>query len=136
MSIEEYRNILDNGPTYEKPKQRHNDSEHQLQCACIQWFRYIYPSHVILAIPNAARRSARMGAYMKQEGMLTGCPDLLIPEARKGYNCLWIEMKNGKKGHLSEAQKEVHKQLLTLGNQVKVARNKDEFINTVTEYFN
>lgn len=136
MSIEEFHNILDNGAQADKPKQHHGTPEHNLQCECVSWFRTWYSKHFISAMPNAAKRSVIMGAMMKAEGLVTGMPDLLIPEARKGYNILWIEMKNGKKGRLSEAQKLVHKQLSSLGNLVKVARSKEEFIQIVTEYFN
>lgn len=56
--------------SYKKPA---ND-EHRIQCACVKWFRLEYPKlkDMLFAVPNAARRSARNGAYMKDEGMLPG----------------------------------------------------------------
>jgi hypothetical protein len=75
-------------------------SEHDEQVAVINWadaMSYKYPELSLLyAVPNAAKRSPKLAAYMKAEGLKAGVPDLCLPVARKGYNGLYIEMK--KKG--------------------------------------
>ena len=45
-------------------------------------------SYVLFAIPNAARRSARNGAYMKDEGMLPGVSDLILLKSNRHYGAL------------------------------------------------
>jgi hypothetical protein len=54
------------------------------------------------AIPNAARRSLRMGARMKAEGLQSGVADLciMLPDGK----VIWLELKTGK-GRQSLAQK-------------------------------
>ena len=71
---------------------------------------------------------------MRMEGQLAGIPDLHIPIARNGYNSLYIEMKNGKSGRLSENQTEMIKRLRGYGNKVEVVRSFEEFQKIVEEY--
>ena len=134
MSIEEFNMILENG-TVEEQRAHHGDPEHRLQCQIIRYFRLQYADHMIMAIPNAGKRSLRMGAYMKAEGLLPGIPDLLIPVARCGFNNLWVEVKNGKKGRLSDAQKEAHAMLTAQGGKVVVVRYFEDFVEACKQYF-
>jgi hypothetical protein len=119
-----------------KQRKRPSDNEHRIQCACIKLFRYLYPHYIIYAIPNGGQRNAIVAAKLKAEGVLAGIPDIHIPMARNGYHSLYIEMKNGKAGRLSDAQKEMHTRLQDYGNKVAVCRNTKEFINTINEYLN
>jgi len=114
---------------------RHGDPEHRLQCKMIRWFRLQHTNHLCVAIPNGGQRNKIVAAKMKQEGVTAGMPDLLIPEPRHGYNNLWIEVKNGKAGRLSEVQKEMHERLTDHGNKVVVVRSFEEFVEVVNEYF-
>lgn len=116
------------------PRRHHADHEHNLQVACVQWFRMQYPHHLIYAIPNGGQRNAIVAAKLKAEGVTAGIPDLHIPTARNGYHSLYIEMKNGKKGRLSEHQKQTIKRLQDAGHKVAVCRNIQEFINEVNNY--
>ena len=52
-----------------------------------------YPQYqnILFAIPNAARRTPRIGAYMKDEGMLPGVADLIFLKSKANHR------KNGKK---------------------------------------
>ena len=120
----------------ESQRKRPRDNEHRIQCACIKWFRYQYPSAIIYAIPNGGQRNAIVAAKLKAEGVLAGVPDVHIPIARKGFHSLYIEIKNGKKGVLSDRQKEVIDKLIAEGHKVVVCRSVDEFIKEVEEYLN
>lgn len=110
-------------------------SEHELQVACVNWFRLVYPEYLIYAIPNGGYRAATTAKLMKAEGQTAGIPDLHIPIARSGYNSLYIELKNGKAGRLSDHQKAMHEKLTNLGNKVAVVRDFEQFVKTTKEYF-
>lgn len=109
-------------------------SEHDLQVACVRWFRLQYPHEIIMAIPNGGYRTAKTAALMKAEGQLAGVPDLFVPTARGGYYGLWIEMKNGKAGRLSDLQKQMHETLRSHGYQVEVCRDEVQFRDIISKY--
>lgn len=114
-----------------KPK----GEEHQIQASCIRWFRLQYPQlrNILFAIPNAARRSARNGAYMKEEGMLAGVSDLILLKSNRFYGALCIEMK--KPGEYQKpVQKEWQKTVESVGNKYVVCRSLEEFIEVVNSY--
>ena len=112
------------------------NTEHHLQVECVQWFRLAHKHDgIIYAIPNGGLRDGTTAAKMKMEGALSGVPDLHIPVPRHGYASLYIEMKNGKAGRLSENQKEIIEQLRKLGNKVEVVRTLNEFMEVVNNYF-
>lgn len=112
-------------------------TEHHLQVECVRWFRFKHSKDgIIYAIPNGGKRDHTTAAEMKAEGVVSGVPDLHIPVPRNGYASLYIEMKNGKEGRLSEHQKEMIDKLRNLGNKVEVARTFDEFKEVVDDYFN
>ena len=109
-------------------------SEHDLQVSCVTWFRFMYPKHIIMAIPNGGYRTATTARIMKAEGQLAGVPDLFVPVPAGGFHGLWIEMKNGKAGRLSEAQKYMHDNLRANGYAVEVVRDAVQFRSVVTNY--
>lgn len=84
-----------------------SDLEHLNQAALFSWAKSAekrYPElQWMFAVPNAAKRSVRLAARMKAEGLKSGVPDILLPVARMGYHGLFIEMK-APKGRLSENQ--------------------------------
>lgn len=98
-------------------KQTSTQYEHYEQVNLFSWLALKeaqYPElESVYAIPNAAKRSARQGAWMKAEGMKAGVPDVVFPlmrtiygpetqESRSGvlprefhtYGGLYIEMKS------------------------------------------
>jgi VRR-NUC domain len=83
-------------------------SEHQIQVAFIKEVRFLEPRYpelkTLFAVPNAAKRSFKLAAMLKAEGMLSGVPDIILPVARQGFNGLMIEFKKPKTGKLTEAQ--------------------------------
>ena len=68
--------------------------ETQEQATFISWFRFQFPGVLIFAIPNGAhlagdaKARARHMARLKWEGVVSGIPDLCIPEWQT-----WIEFK-------------------------------------------
>lgn len=117
-----------------KNKGKVANTEHELQVQCVQWFRWVYPKEIIMAIPNGGYRTKTTASIMKAEGQLAGVPDLFVPAARGDYHGLWIEMKNGKAGHLSDAQKAMHQKLTEKGYKVVTCRDSITFRDEVSKY--
>lgn len=109
-------------------------TEHHLQVECVRWFRLQYPNYIIYSIPNGGYRSSTTAKEMKMEGQLPGIPDLCVPVAKKGHHSLYLEMKNGKQGRLSDHQKEIIPILEREGHKVVVCRTFDEFRKEIEEY--
>ena len=109
-------------------------TEHEIQVNCVNYFRLRYPKGLIYAIPNGGQRNVIVAAKLKAEGVLSGVPDLHIPIAKKGFHTLYIEVKNGKSGRLSENQKTTMEKLKSEGHKCEVCRSIDEFKNIVDNY--
>lgn len=129
MTIEELRKYNER-----KNRGKAAPTEHDLQVQCVRWFRYKYRGALIYAIPNGTYTTKKSASKLVSEGVRHGIPDLHIPIANHGYNSLYIEMKNGKAGRLSEHQKEMITKLECLGNKVIVCRTLEEFIKEVESY--
>lgn len=110
------------------------DIEHQIQVNCVNYFRLRWRNALIFAIPNGGARDIRVAQKLKAEGVLAGVPDLCIPISRNGYNGLYIEMKAGKKGVVSDKQKDVMARLEENGYLCKVCRSLDDFMKVVDDY--
>ena len=108
--------------------------ESNTQLECIYWFDLAYPKKLRYAIPNGGFRNAIEAARMKREGILSGIPDICIPESNKSFNGLYIEMKS-KKGKLRPNQIEIMARLQKNGYCVQTCYNFDEFKETVDKYF-
>lgn len=112
------------------------NNEHNLQVACVRAFRYKYPNAIIYAVPNGGQRSIKTAAALKAEGVTSGVPDLFVAEARGGYHGLYIEMKDGKKGRVSENQAEMMARLIEKGYKCVVCRDFEEFERDTDNYMN
>ena len=79
-----------------------------------------------VAIPNAGKRSGRMGARMKDEGLTPGAADLcvLLPKGR----CIWMETKTAK-GRQSDKQKGFQARCLRLGHVYVLVRSVQDAID-------
>lgn len=130
MTIEELHKLWD-----KKNKGKAANTEHDLQVACLRWLQFAHPRVLCYAIPNGGYRTITTARAMRAEGQKAGMPDLHFPIARHGYNSLYIEIKNGKAGRLSEQQKEMHKRLRDYGNKVVVCKNLDDFKIEINNYF-
>ena len=130
MSTDELRRIM------YRDSRKAAATEHDLQVGCVRWFRYEFTAFapLLFAIPNGGRRDYVAAAKLKAEGVVPGVPDLLLAVPRGGYHALWIEMKNGKAGELSPAQKEMHVNLRTQGYRVEVCRTFDAFVTIIRDY--
>jgi len=131
MTIDELRNI--NNAVKSK---HHSSPEHQLQCECVRWFDIQYPQLLLYAIPNGGARSATTGAMLKREGVRRGIPDLHLALPRGQYNGLYVEMKNGKKGRVSDEQNSVIEYLVKNNYKVEVCRDFDSFREIINSYIN
>ncbi|MBR2266612.1 MAG: VRR-NUC domain-containing protein [Paludibacteraceae bacterium] len=131
MTIAEYKQMM-----MKKNKGKVAPSEHDLQVACVQRFRYQYPqfAKLLFSIPNGGYRTAKTAAIMKAEGQTAGVPDIFFAVARKGKHGLWIELKNGKAGRLSPLQKEMIALLEQEGYACAVCHSLDEFQVTIQDY--
>jgi hypothetical protein len=108
--------------------------EHQLQVSCVNYYRYKWSDGLIYAIPNGGKRNIGVARSMKAEGVLSGVPDLHVPIARCGYHSLYIELKNGSKGRVSESQEAMMRRLAQEGHLCVVVRDIDGFMNLVDSY--
>jgi hypothetical protein len=110
------------------------NQEHFLQVACVNWFRLQYPKELIYAIPNGGPRNIITAKKLKAEGVTAGIPDLFVAAACGGYNGIYIELKNGKQGTVSENQKSIIAHLQNKGYKVAVSRSFEDFVSTINVY--
>lgn len=131
MTAEEYQRLL-----ARRNRGKAASSEHTLQVSCVNAFRILYPQYkrLLMAIPNGGYRTRTTACMMKAEGQQAGVPDMLLALARRGYHGLWIEMKNGKAGRVSDHQKEMIALLREQGYACAVCRTQDEFLRYVKAY--
>lgn len=111
-------------------------SEHDLQVQCVRWFRLYYPKYarLLFAIPNGGQRNRIVAAKLKAEGVVAGVPDLFLAVPKGAYHGLWIEMKNGKAGKVSNKQNDMINVLKEQGYQCEVARSFNEFEGVIRDY--
>ena len=131
-----YEEMIKKAQSY-KLRKKPTDIEHQIQCACVKWFRLKYPklNKVLIAVPNGGRRDAITGAKLKDEGVVSGVADLVLLKSNRYYGGLAIEMKKPG-GYQSPAQKEWQKECEAAGNKYVVCRSLNEFMKVVTDYLN
>lgn len=112
------------------------EGEHDLQVTCVQLFRWKHRelAGLLFAIPNGGQRNAVVAAKLKAEGVTAGVPDLLLAVMRGGYGGLFVEMKNGKAGRVSDAQVAKIEELRAAGYKVEICRNSRDFEEVVEKY--
>ncbi len=119
-------------------------SESTLQSQCVTWFKAQFPNIIIFAIPNAAKRSFRLAAKMKREGMVSGIPDLFVANGCITQNCiypqvleyygLFIEMKRTPKDKTTDNQNHYLQKLQDAGYKTAVCHSFEEFVKVTKEY--
>ena len=115
-----------------------NQIEHNLQCACVNWFRYRYPKLALrlVAVPNGGQRNLVVASKLKREGVTAGVADLVLFAKRGGYGALLLELKT-KSGRQSPSQKRWQCDVERDGEYLyRVIRSTDEFIDAVNSYLN
>lgn len=112
------------------------EGEHNLQVGCVRWFRLQYPklAPLLFAIPNGGWRNPTVAAKLKAEGVMPGVPDMFLAYPHGQFHGLWIEMKNGKAGRVSDSQSEMHEHLRGQFYRVEVVRTAEQFVQVVQDY--
>lgn len=138
MTADAYQRLLRQQAESEKKSKRpKGHPEHDLQVACVAWFRAQYPADaaMLFAVPNGGHRNAIEAARMKAEGVTPGVADLILLEARGGYGALCIETKTRRKGSgQSDRQKAWQLEAARHGNKYVVIRDLAEFCRVVAAY--
>lgn len=109
-------------------------TEHEEQCAFVQWLEWNYPNEPWFAIPNGGKRDVRVAMKLKKEGVKPGVPDIFFAYPNKRYNGLFIEMKAQKNRYVTDAQEEMMFKLIASGFKCVVAKGVDQAISAVKEY--
>ncbi len=115
---------------------KRGSKEHDLQVACVRWFKYQYSkfNELIWATPNGGSRNPIEGKRLKAEGVLAGVPDLFIAIPKGKYHGLFIEMKVGR-NKPTDNQKRVMAGLIKQGFKCVVCYSIEQFITEIKEYF-
>ena len=101
-------------------------SEHAEQVSLVQWFERQYPQERIFAILEALR--------LKQEGVRSGVPDLMIPTPSGGFHGLFVEMKRSSGGTVAKEQKDWMSYLVLKGYKAEVCKGYKE-ARAVIEFY-
>lgn len=124
-------------PRTKKPI-KHTEANYQQQV--VEWARWAhrsgkYPNLDLLHCSlNGVKLSALQAAKAKQQGMLSGVPDLFLPVPIGGYHGLFIEMKSDK-GRLSTNQTWFLSKVELLGYKIAVCYSANEAIKTIENYY-
>jgi len=106
---------------------RQTGSEHSLQVSVLEYLALNAKPHAFwFAIPNAGKRSWRVAARMKAEGMQAGVSDLCI--MLPGGGVLWLELKIGNEKQ-SDEQLVFERVCQILDHPYRVIRTLDEAIS-------
>jgi hypothetical protein len=110
-------------------------TERQIQIRCVSWFRARYPeaSKVFFSVPNGGARNAWTAKNLRDEGALSGAPDLVLLVPRHGYASLCIEMKKAG-GRQSDSQKAFQEAAKAFKNRYVVCYSFEEFQAVVEAY--
>lgn len=120
-------------------------SEHEEQCAVIDWWRVYSAVHklderLLFCIPNASRLTDGGRVYKWKEGLRAGVPDLMLAIVRDDIGIhlqfagLFIEMKRIGGDKPTQAQQEYHALLQAQGYRVLTCFGAAEAIKAITEY--
>lgn len=118
-----------------------NQEEHDIQAACVRWFRFQHRdlAPLLFAVPNGGARSKATAGKLKAEGVVPGVADLilLVPRIEEGCRNMWhglcIEMKTPT-GRQSTEQGLWQLKVEQYGYQYAVVRSLDQFIETIEKY--
>ena len=97
--------------------------ENEIQQMIVDWIRYVAPQCMVIAIPNAARRTFSGRAANGVPGLTPGAPDLLV--IRPKGEVLWLEVKT-QKGTVSDWQMKFHQNLQSRNHICAIVRSLDD----------
>ena len=122
---------------------RQPKTESALQIAIVNWCRSLVMRDIIQERFHGDTNGAYLGgnevrraiqsARLKAGGMRKGWPDMQF--YREPGRSLFLELKNGKAGRLSDEQKELHAKLEDHGFTVLVIRTLDEAKKAISEFY-
>ena len=117
------------------PKKRRLYPEHDLQVACLAWFKMQYPKYerVIYHIPNERKQSPMAGKRAKDLGTLAGVADVFLSVAKYDFHGFYIEFKSAK-GKQTDEQFYFEEAILKQGYQYKIIRDFETFKTEIVKY--
>lgn len=125
-------------------RRRPYKSEHALQASIVRWCQGIGAADVrnrFAAIPNGwnvqgadYKARAIAGAKLKAEGVKAGVPDMIFWGGNE-VAPMWLELKNGEGGRISDKQSEMIDSLRGAGMAVHVCRTFGEAIKAITKFY-
>jgi len=125
-------------PTIKPRTKRNAQPEAIEQAKVIAWARtnennypYLWMLHSSL---NGLKRTKNAQGKAKQQGMLSGVPDLFLPVKNNHFNGLYIEMKSAK-GRVSVEQSRFLKCAADNGYSVVVCYSAGEAIKRIEDYY-
>ena len=83
---------------------------------------------------NGVKLSKMQAGKAKQQGMLSGVPDLFLPVPKNGYHGLFIEMKYGS-NKVTEKQEKFLQNAANVGYAVSVCYSANEAIKRIEDYY-
>ena len=111
------------------------ESEEQLQIAVVSWIRTFYPD-VIIQSSYLQGNVNNVGLSIKANtmGYTAGFPDLFLLCPKGGFHGLFMELKNGSKGRVSDNQRAIMDELIKQGYAGGVVRTFEAAKLMVTNY--
>lgn len=90
--------------------------------------------HLLFAIPNGGTRNIKEAQQLKNQGVVSGVPDLFLAIPKGIYHGLFIEMKRDSKCKLSDNQAEMIELLKSQGYAVEVCLGFSEAVEAFHKY--
>ncbi len=113
-------------------------TEHQLQVACVELFRWKYPrfaGHYFANPTGMWAQNIHAAKKCKQEGMIKGVPDTFLMLAKGIWHGFWIEFKVGS-NKLTPEQSTFRFNAMASGYKFSVIYTVEQFEKEVSDYFN
>ena len=109
-------------------------AEHDLQKACVQWFRMQHKAAYIFSVPNGGKRDLKEAVRLKSEGVVSGVADLFVMSPfSSDAKGMFIEMKT-EKGKQSPTQKAFELDCRERGYNYAVCHSLNEFMKVTIEF--
>jgi hypothetical protein len=103
--------------------------EAQEQASVFEWAAWAAKRtpelNLLYHVPNGGSRNVVEAVHLKQQGVKSGVPDIVLPVARGKYHGLYIELKT-LRGRVSDTQKQWLDALRNQGYAAIVCRSADE----------
>lgn len=113
------------------------ESEENLQIAVVGYIRTYFPDSILISsYLQGNLNNVGLSVKANTMGYTAGFPDLFICTPRNGFHGLFLELKNGSKGSVSEKQKTVMDMLIKqgyAGGVVKTLESAKTLINNYME---